>query len=72
MEFKYQAQDKNGKVVNAVTSAQSASALVLNLKNQGLLPLNIKEIKIGAKKAWLNKQWFLNKKVTLKEFVIGS
>jgi len=42
MEFNYTAQDKNGKRVSAKIEAESLTALITQLKNQGLLPIEVK------------------------------
>ena len=49
MEFKYTVYDKNGKHVNAIASADTLEVLVSRLKNQGLVPLHITEIKSSKK-----------------------
>lgn len=41
MEFNYTAQDKAGKRVSAIGEAESLPALITQLKNQGLLPIEI-------------------------------
>jgi len=42
MEFNYTAQDKSGKRVSAKVEAESPAALITQLKNQGLLPIQVK------------------------------
>lgn len=45
MEFQYTAQDKNGKRVSSVATADAIDTLVGRLKNQGLIPLRVSEVK---------------------------
>ena len=45
MDFRYIATDKQGKRITATTKAENMSALVMRLKSEGLLPLNIYEAK---------------------------
>jgi len=45
MEFKYTACDKDGKRITASASADAAHILISRLKNQGLTPLRVTEIK---------------------------
>jgi len=50
MEFSYLAQDKSGKRVSAKVDANSLAALITQLKNQGLLPIEVKQVgKVLAK-----------------------
>ncbi len=45
MKFNYTAQDKSGKRLSATVEADSPAALVTQLKNQGLLPIQVKPVK---------------------------
>lgn len=47
MEFNYTAQDKSGKRVSALVESESLAGLVTELKNQGLIPIQIKPVKKG-------------------------
>jgi type II secretory pathway component PulF len=47
MEFNYLAQDKSGKRLSATIEAESLAALVTQLKNQGLLPIEVKPARKG-------------------------
>lgn len=51
MEFKYTACDKEGKHIRAIGSADALDILVSRLKNQGLIPLQITELKSARKQA---------------------
>lgn len=70
MEFKYTAQDKNGKRITSQAKALSVSVLISQLKNQGLLPLQIKEVKVNGKKNRAQKSYLFQRRVKLKELVV--
>ena len=48
MKFNYIAQDKSGKRVSAKAEAESPAALITQLKNQGLLPIEVKPARNGV------------------------
>ncbi len=68
MEFEYTAQDEKGNRVTAQIKADSISVLIGMLKNKGLLPLEVKEIK--SQKNGTHKSYFFQPKVKLKDLVV--
>ncbi len=69
MEFKYIATDKQGKRVMGVTRAESISALVMRLKNEGRVPVKIFKAQSANKKSKSSFK-FLTQRVKSKELVI--
>jgi len=65
MEFKYTAQDAKGRRITARLNAESVAVLVSQLKNKGLLPLQVKEIASEKKKE--PKSYLFQQKIKLKE-----
>jgi len=65
MEFKYTAQDAKGRRITAQLNAESVAVLVSQLKNKGLLPLQVKEIASEKKKE--PKSYLFQQKIKLKE-----
>ena len=61
MDFEYTAQDAKGNRITAQLKADSISVLVGLLKNQGLLPLQVK--KIAAQKNGVQKSSFYQPKI---------
>ncbi len=56
MEFRYIASDqKTGRQIIDVTTADDVSALVMRLKNEGLLPIKIREVKSSNEKLKVKK-----------------
>jgi type II secretory pathway component PulF len=70
MEFEYLAQDKNGKRINAQVNAESIAVIVSRLKNQGFLPLEIKQVR--AARFGIEKLKFIRPKFKTKELAIFS
>jgi len=70
MEFQYLAQDKNGKRIAAQTNADSMAVIVTRLKNQGLLPLVVTEVK--GVKFGIRKIRIIRPKFSVKELAIFS
>lgn len=68
MEFKYTAQDEKGNRITAQLKAESVSLLVSQLKNQGLLPLQVK--KIAPQKNGVQKSYFFQPRVKLNDLVV--
>ena len=68
MEFKYTAQDAKGKRITAQLNAESVAVLVSQLKNKGLLPLQVKEIASEKKKE--RKSYLFQQKIKLKELSV--
>ena len=71
MEFTYTARDKNGRRLSRQAKADSASLLVSQLKEEGLLPLEIKEIKTTSQKnGAIKTSRLLQKKIKLNELAV--
>lgn len=68
MEFEYTAQDEKGNRIRAQLKVESLSVLIGHLKNQGLLPLQVREI--VSKKNGVRKSSFFQPKVKLKDLVV--
>jgi len=68
MDFEYTAQDAKGNRITAQLKADSISVLVGLLKNQGLLPLQVK--KIAAQKNGVQKSSLFQPKIKLKDLVV--
>lgn len=70
MEFKYTVRDSRGNRISAEAKAESVALLVSKLKQEGLLPLQIKEIKKNAKNDGTQKQKGFRRKIKLGELAI--
>ena len=69
MDFRYVANDRNGKRIASQAKAETVAILVSQLKNQGLLPLHIAQIKT-AKALARAKRGSFKRGIKLAELVV--
>ncbi|HTY44614.1 MAG TPA: type II secretion system F family protein [Patescibacteria group bacterium] len=71
MEFQYTACDKSGKRIKAIEKADALALLVSRLKNQGLTPLSISEVKQAQNSLDAQRRTWFNR-VKRKELAVFS
>lgn len=69
MELRYTAKDKTGRRIKGIAHAEAISALVGRLKNQGFVPLSVKEIRSSGF-SFIRKIKFVGNRVSGKELSV--